>query len=296
MPAGHDYDDRLLLNDGNGFFTDVTASRLLGSQTVSSFGLNNRIADMNGDGRNDIVKLTALATPYDCLVLHNEPLGSFQALGSVSSGGTTTYGMDVADLNNDGRLDLAMQMDGMDRYRLNQGNDGLGRVVWGPLLLYSFEGGNDDGFGHKVRIEDLDQDGWNDVFICDYDIDIAGCNGRRLHIYHNLGGTPGSNVVLKEEAELASGDKGAGWKGVAGLKVPDLTSTMDLAFGDFDGDGDKDFLQARCDGVFFWGNREIVCAEDLGGASPAGPSLTACGAPLTAAGAVASLELDGAAP
>jgi len=296
MLLAHDYNDRLLSNDGNGFFTDVTTSRLLPSQTLSSFGLNNRIVDMNGDGRNDIVKLTALLTPYDCLVLHNEPLGFFQALGSTSSGGTTTYGMDVADLNNDGRPDLAMQMDSQDRFRLNLGNDALGRVIWGPLNLYSFAGGNDDGFGHKVRIEDVDDDGWNDVFICDYDIDIVGCNGRRLHVYHNLGGAPGSTVTMKEEAQLASGDKGPGWKGLVGLHVSDLTGTMDLAFGDFDGDGDKDFVQARCDGVFFWGNRAIVCADDLGGASPSGPALSVCGPELTKAGSVAQLELTGATP
>lgn len=158
-PAGHDLDDRMLLNDGFGFFTDGTTAVLTAAQTKSSFGLNNRIVDMNGDGRNDVVKLTALGQPYDCLVFHNEPLGSFQALGSTSSGSTLSYGMDVADLNNDGRPDVVLQDDNTDRYRLNLGNDALGRVVWGPSNLFSFVAGNDDGFGHKVRLEDLDEIG-----------------------------------------------------------------------------------------------------------------------------------------
>src|SRR6185369_16435579 len=107
----------------------------------------------------------------------------------------------------------------------------------------------------NVHMHDLDGDGWNDVLICDMDIDVVDCS-KRLHIFHNLGGAPGSDVSLREEAELASGNQGPGWKGVVGMDAPDQKGTYDVALGDFDNDGDEDMLVARCTGSFFWENQE----------------------------------------
>ena len=289
-----DLNDRLLINDGSGFFTDLSAVHLTASQLMSAFGNTNAVADMNGDGNNDILKLSSLAVPYDLQVYYNDPGGQglFQALGTQDVGSNNPYGFGVGDLNADGKLDLAIQDDSSDRFRLNQGNDGLGRVIWGPLKVYEFAGGSDDGFGHKVRIHDFDGDGFGEVFICDFDIEFLGC-ARRLHIYHNQGGSPGGDVTLREEAE--STVPTSGWKGIKGLQVGDLKGTMDVGVHDFDKDGDADLLLANCAGTNYWENvattTAVVCQKSLGYAGPGPGILSLCGDDLTTAGSLATLEL-----
>lgn len=290
-PAAWDMNDRVLINDGFGFFSDQSANLLSVAQLNSDFGIDNRIIDMNGDGTNDIVKLNALGFPYQAIIHYNYPQGSFSTLGTQLAGGGSPYGMNVGDLNNDGRLDLVLQNDTKDRYRLNMGNDVFGMVVWGGIKLFGFAGGADDGLGHRVLLHDLNHDGWNDVFICDFDIDLFSCT-RRLHVYHNLGGVPGGDVDLVEEAELNSGDKGPGWKGVVGMSADQMAGTMDLAFGDYDHDGDDDVLQSNCAGVFYWENQTLVCQDDVGHGGTEGASLSICGDDLTKASSQATLRIE----
>ncbi|MCH8151250.1 MAG: VCBS repeat-containing protein [Planctomycetes bacterium] len=54
-------EDRLLINDGNGFFTDESLLRMTSTMLHSDFGTSGVIVDMNGDGTNDVVKDMALA-------------------------------------------------------------------------------------------------------------------------------------------------------------------------------------------------------------------------------------------
>ncbi|MEM7310495.1 MAG: VCBS repeat-containing protein [Planctomycetota bacterium] len=296
--AGEDLNDRLLVNDGGGFFTDQSALHLTVDQLKSAFGNTTVVDDVNGDGHADIAKVTSLGVPYNVRIMYNDAAGQgqFQPLGSQDVGSNSPYGFDLGDLNADGRLDIAIQDDGSDRFRLNQGNDPLGRAIWGPLKVFQFAGGSDDGFGHKVRIADFDGDGWSEVFICDFDIEFKGCL-RRLHIYHNTGGEVGGDVVLREEAELTSPT--TGWKGVEGLQVADLRGTMDIGLHDFDEDGDVDLLLGNCGGTRFWENQAVtapvVCQASLGFAGPGAAVLSVCGDDLTTAGSAAELKVQGAA-
>ena len=265
-PVAWDLNDRILVNDGNGFFTDMSSAMMTVTQLKSGFGLANAIRDFNGDGTNDVAKVSSLAVPYQLSVMYNQPLGDFTLLGVQNAGALSPYGMAADDLNQDGRIDLVVQTDGKDRFRLNQGNDPFGKVIWGPNEVFTYVGGKDFGFAYKVRIGDLDGDAWPEVMVTDFDVEFLGCD-RRLNIYHNLGGVPGGDIELREEAELATVDD-VGWKGVVGLHAEDMRGTHDLALGDFDKDGDTDFLLARCDGVFYWENVPIVCQADLGSAGP----------------------------
>ena len=70
-----------------------------------------------------------------------------------------------------------------------------------------------------------------------------------MHIYHNPGGTAGSNITLVEEAEQAGA---AGWKGVEGLTASDLGGMHDVAVFDINGDGNLDMVLGRCDGTQVW--------------------------------------------
>lgn len=119
--------DRLLINDGNGFFTDQTAARMSASMSASAaFGNSAEIRDLNGDGRNDLLKNQA----GDTSGIYNNPnnQGFFFIQQSIYGG--AAYHVTSGDLNRDGRLDLVITDDGPDRYLYNTGNDPLGRVIW----------------------------------------------------------------------------------------------------------------------------------------------------------------------
>jgi len=122
-----------------------------------------------------------------------------------------------------------------------------------------------------------------------------------MHIYHNVGTVPGDmNLVLKEESEQASGSTGAGWKGAVGFSAADLKGSYDMGFGDFDKDGDLDFVFATCSGTNYWQNEtnpiQETCQTDIGFAGPGNMELSVCGDDLTTASSVATMELTGAVP
>lgn len=301
-PANNDLNDRLLVNDGLGFFTDQSATRFTVTQLHSDFGADAEALDINQDGFMDIIKDSTLNNPV-VEILYNNPaaVGNFTAMGTSPLGTTSPYGMDVGNLNNDNLLDVAIADDNNDKFRLGTGYDALNRVIWGPLKNFTFVNGGDDGFGHNVYIRDLDGDGWNDVLITDVDGDIPGCQ-RRLHIYHNTGSVPGDmNLVLKEEVELASGSQGAGWKGAVGITSADEKGSYDVGFGDFDKDGDLDLLIANCAlGTQYFQNEtnpvQTVCQTDMGFAGPGSMVFSICGQDLLHTGNVATMDLSGAAP
>ena len=240
-----DVNDRLLINNGTGTFADESTDRMTSAMLNSPFGAAAHIADMNGSGLNDIVKATGVGlTSGNALVAvsYNNPAnqGHFNVLQEPWQG--APYHVNVGDLNQDDKLDLVISDDGSDRYMLNEGTDGLGRVIWSGGYTYN----NDDGFGSNNLITDLDDDGWADVIICDVDVNITGCD-RRMHIFHNKGGTVGGFVDIDEEA-------GGGWRGVTGITASDLRGTHDVAVFDIDNDGDKDMIIGRCGGTEVWMN------------------------------------------
>ncbi len=264
-PTGFDTNDRLWINDGNGFFTDSLQSRMTAQMLLSAFSTAVNIADMNGDGVNDVVKSTGLNPPQYVGVSYNQPpdlqvFDQFQSPHAFSP-----YFVSVGDLNNDNKLDMVVTDDNADRYRLNQGNDALGRVVWSSALQMSFPTGvsyADDGFGSQSALADFDRDGFLDVWISDVDVDTPGC-GRRAHLYRNVGNTP--NVTMREEAELSGST--AGWKGAVGLTYSALQGTHNAAPFDLDNDGDLDIVQGRCTGTSVWINT-LCRLKGYGSAAP----------------------------
>jgi len=250
QPSNKDMNDRLLINDGNGFFTDESQLRMSSQMLKSAFGNSVVIADFNGDGANDILKDTSLNAPQFVAISYNNPSneGFFNIFDDFHN--FAPYHTSEGDLNNDGKLDLIITDDGDDRYRVNGGNDGLGRVNWSSAQTFSFASGSDDGFGSNNLIVDLDGDGWNDALIADVDVDIGGYS-RYLHIYHNRTTTPGDMTpTLRHEREKSNG----GWRGVVGMEFSDLKGTHDVAVFDIDQDGDNDMLVSQQFNTYVWTN------------------------------------------
>jgi len=237
-----DVNDRLLINDGTGVFTDESAARMTVQMLESSFGMKVAMVDMNGDGKVDILKDDALNAPQQVSISYNNPanVGFFNLYQQAY--GNAPYHFAVGDLNNDTLPDMIFSDDAQDRYKLMTGVAG-GQATWGPDTAVSYSGGgSDDGFGGNSLIIDLDNDGFRDAIVCDVDVDISGC-GRRCHIFHNLGNVP--NVTLQEQ--LVGG-------AVCGIPTSMLVGSFDAAVFDVNGDGWNDIVLGRCTGTQVWIN------------------------------------------
>lgn len=222
-PQIFDYNNRVLINNGSGFFSDESTSRMDEEMLLSAFGAASVIADMNNDGTLDVVKQTSLNPPQHVAIAYNgdSPEGYFTEYDLIDE--NAPYFISVDDLNGDGRMDIVVVDDGSDRYYLNDGNGSDGRANFSSYVLE-----NSNGFGGNSLIVDLNDDGHNDIIVTDVDVDIPGCT-RTTHIYRNLGNTP--NVSFSEQ------DVG----------IDDLEGVHDIAVFDINGDGVLDMVFGRCD-------------------------------------------------
>ena len=285
-PANFDTDDRLFLNDGNGFFTDATMATLTPGIIDSNFANSAAIADFDGDGAADIAKQTnGVPGGAAATVAYNAGAGTFATQQTVYTG--SAYSISTGDLNGDGRTDLVVSENGLDGVVYNLSTSG-GQVVWSPLVPFEFLSGGDDSFAANSLATDLDGDGLEDVLIADVDPQIAGFN-RRLHIYHNRGNAPLGNAILREERQTA----GAGWVGAVGLDPLALRGTHDIAVLDINLDGLDDLVVSRNASTEAY-VRVPACQTDLGGGTP-GLVLEVCGNKL-ATGNEATATLTGALP
>jgi hypothetical protein len=103
--AGADPQDRLLINDGRGWFTDQTDARI---GRESRYTVDAEFTDVDRDGDLDLVTANLNdVRPYR--VSLNDGTGAFKdATSSVFPSGLDGQGIDaeVADFNGDGRLDI----------------------------------------------------------------------------------------------------------------------------------------------------------------------------------------------
>ena len=189
----NDMEDRLLINNGSGFFTDETALRLTPMMVDATFGTDADIADMNGDGFNDIVKDNSSGSgglserrpsqdgdapegsgPAPAVsILYNDGTGNFTFMDTIYA--LAPYMVAPADFTQDGRLDLFIVDDGQDRYLVNEGNDGQGHADFTTVSVSSSP--NTSFFGGNVKFADLDRDSILDVLVSDVDTASPGATG-----------------------------------------------------------------------------------------------------------------------
>ncbi len=207
----NDMEDRLLINDGSGFFADETIARTDPNMVDSTFGTDADIADMNGDGWMDIVKNNSSGTngglvqggaPSPAvIILYNDGAGNpgFFSTFDVPYA-AAPYMTAPADFTQDGALDLFIVDDGQDSYLINTGNDGSNHAQFSISLAGPSP--NTTGFGGNVSFADLDDDGVLDVIVSDVDTDIPGC-GRQLVFLQGQGTPP--NITYSDP--LAGADR-----------------------------------------------------------------------------------------
>ncbi|MEM7311081.1 MAG: VCBS repeat-containing protein [Planctomycetota bacterium] len=243
-----DGDDRLMLNDGKGFFADGSKDAVSREILASNFCNVTHLVDLNMDDKVDLLKQSSYQRPSLVYVAFNDPdePGSFQTRVTAYEG--KPYFISTGDLNNDGRLDMVVSDNGLDRHIYNLPGE-EGSMTWSEPQPFEFLHGQDDKFAGNSLIVDLDGDGWRDVIVTDVDPEIPTYD-RRTHIYHNRGGTEGgTDIVLREEREKAADE---GWIGAVGLSAADLQATHDAAVFDLNGDGKLDLILSRLAGLEVW--------------------------------------------
>ena len=225
-----DFNNRLLINDGNAYFTDESTQRMTSEMLESAFGAASQMIDMNGDGVLDIVKQTSLNPPQHVAITYNDPNneGYFNGYDIIDQ--QAPYFVTCGDLNGDGRPDMVVVDDASDTYYINTGNGGDGFANFDSITLE-----NSNGFGGNAIIRDLNNDGLQDVIVTDVDVDISGCTRTTL-IYRNLGDAP--NITLDEQN--------------VGISDSELQGVHDVAVFDINGDGWLDMVMGRCDSTEVW--------------------------------------------
>jgi len=228
-------------NRGDGTF--IERSEATGAfDKESYFGLGVVVSDVDGDGDQDIY-VGNDATPNYLFV--NRGDGTFDERGfasgtAVSGEGNeqASMGVDAADYDNDGRVDLYSTHFANDTSTLyrNLGNLLFRDVTvtarvqepeW-PLVKWG------------TMFVDLDNDGWKD---------IVHANG---HVYPHLRNAQGPETYEQPALTVYRNARDGTFVHASNECGPDATQPMvgrGTAFGDFDNDGNMDVVIARLDGT-----------------------------------------------
>lgn len=243
-------------NTGKGTFEDVTEKAGLGK--VTGWTLDVGHGDLNNDGLQDIYIACDYGTDH---VFLNNGNGTFREVTEKATGWDTKKGMnvDIADYDNDGWLDIYVT-NITDEY-MKECN-----MLWhnnadGTFTDVSKETGTcDTGWGWAAKFADLDNDGWQDLFVVNglrsagpesyvplllpvittAGLDITDVNNwpsignrtwsgyQKKRLFHNLG-----NGAFKEVGAEAGVDNQFDGRGIG--------------VADFDNDGRLDLIQTNAD-------------------------------------------------
>jgi hypothetical protein len=256
--------DRLFRNDGAGpegvpQFTDVTrAAGILDN----GLGLSATWWDHDGDGRPDLY----VANDYfgGDKLWHNNGDGTFtdRAAALLPHTAWFSMGSDVADINNDGRLDLFVaDMAGSNHYKDKMSMGDMDQLGWfleaptprqymrntlflnsgaGPFMeIAHLAGVAATDWTWAVKFADLDGDGWQDLYVTN------GMTGDFLNSdLRSSRNRPLSEAPVKRDVHFAFRNRGdltfenvsAAW----GLDHEGVS--FGAAYGDLDGDGDPDLV------------------------------------------------------
>lgn len=235
-------EDRLLMNDGSSIFTDETAARVSPEAAASLFVVNSWLADFDGDGWDDFIKVEDGG--LDILIVYNDGAGNFTNIQALDT--FITHHVVPVDFDNDGRLDVYVVDDFQDYLFHNLGPDGLGQVLWGQIPVAASS--RVDGEGGNAVAQDFDQDGYMDIVVAGVDYIFADCS-RELALLRNETGHAGT-IVVEDPNE--------------GQSLPwNVQGVHDMVFMDLDDDGFMDMALGTCTGI------------EVGQTSPRCPSATA---------------------
>lgn len=220
----------VLLSNGNGTFQPVSVYGSGGYQPSTVI-----IADVNGDGRPDLVVANSCVSATNCSgsgtagsvgILLGNGDGTFQAAIAYDSGGNDAWDVAVADVNGDGKADIVVANRCPDE---NCGGNGDGVVS----VLFGHGDGTfesavpyDAGglFTFSVAVADVNNDGRPDIIVAD---SFASYGNEASVVGVLLGNGDGT---FQQAATYLSGGG----------------SADSVAVTDVNGDGFPDLIVANC--------------------------------------------------
>jgi hypothetical protein len=222
----------LFHNNGDGTFTDVSQSSGI-LQANGTYGLGVLTGDFDNDGWPDIYVANDSAPSA---LYQNQKNGKFQDIAleagcALSADGKPQAGMGVSagDYDLDGNLDIVKTNFAGDTPSLYHN---LGGAAFEDATFPAGLGKHTQYLGWGCGFFDFDNDGWPDILICNGHVypeveqlrTEAGYAQRKL-LYRNL-----RNGKFEDISEAVG----------PGISAP--SASRGCAFGDFDNDGDLDFV------------------------------------------------------
>ena len=225
-PTGHCY---YLANNGDGTFAaPVYISPVRG---MNSWAMDMAAGDFNNDGLMDFIMDTNSPDGTSALFLGNGD-GTFRGPNAMAMPYGYAYGIDAADFNHDGNLDIARGT-GPDGYVLMHLGDGNGHFAQGQFIgdagdwLYGLVAGDFDNDGHA---------------------DVIACSGSGI-VYGASGNGDGTFMPM--------------------IRLPSLDYNQYQAFAayDYDQDGDLDIVATHYhnanEAIYFAGNGDFTFAAGV---------------------------------
>ncbi|MDO8348910.1 MAG: VCBS repeat-containing protein, partial [Planctomycetota bacterium] len=207
---------KLLLNDGSGVFTNVTATHVVAAPKSNQQDIV--VCDIDNDWDLDVINCGKSAGQQ---IFFNDGTGHFPTMTTalLPAGTSLTYEMEAADLDHDGDLDLCMlSYSGLADTVLQNTLVPSGTLGF-THLPGNLTGGNGDDDNEWLFV-DSDDDG---------DLDLVNgslqSNGEKLYVNNGAFGFARAT-------------------GTAGFS-PLVDSTLDAAVGDLNGDGIFDIVTAQ---------------------------------------------------
>jgi len=225
----HSLRSALYRNNGDGTFTDITATAGVGAEGL--FGMGVAVGDYDNDGFPDLFVLGH----GRCILYHNNGDGTFtDVTAKAGVANTGKWGSSAAwfDYDNDGKLDLviANYIDWSPKSNFYCGGKGPGlRSYCHPDVYHgqspTFYHNNGDGTftdvsersglakspanGLGIVTFDYDDDGWQDVFISNDSMANSLFHNKRDGTFREVGYAAGVAVGLEGQFEAGMGTDAA---------------------------------------------------------------------------------------
>ena len=225
--------DRLYHNNGDGSFTDVTLT--LDYALTLGAGFAPSFLDFDGDGDQDLYVVNdKMQNEIGNVLFRNDGAGCghWCWTDTADESGTDLLingmGVDAADYDNDGDLDLYITDMVYTMYLLrNDKGDFKSRAYSAGVAINL---GPDSGVGWGAAFFDFDNDGWQDLYVASTEyfqsfpeLETTFMNPRADALFHNSGG--GRFIDISA---------------ISGIN--EALPTLGVAYADYDRDGDLDLV------------------------------------------------------
>lgn len=224
----------LLRNNGDGTFTDVTTQAGLLSFHPTQTATWN---DFNNDGWLDLfigneTSKSMPEDPHPCELYINNQDGTFREIARQANCNIHNYvkGVTSGDYDNDGWKDLFLStMDGERKLLRNKGAQG--KEIAFENVTRQAGLGNERGRTFPTWFWDYNNDGWLDIFVCDYTFDRSLAYYAAAEKLSIPAGSPEKMLLYRNNHD------GTFTNVAKEVGLTNIAFAMGSNFGDIDNDG-----------------------------------------------------------